>query len=626
MAKNKKVITRQFDAEVGKVLQLMIHSLYTKKEIFLRELISNASDACVKILQQPTAVEGADDLKITVKIDQNQQEIILQDNGIGMDEDDLVRNLGTIAHSGTQRFIEEMNSKENNSTAAELIGQFGVGFYASFIVADKVTVISRKLGSEQTYEWQSDGIGEYTVRPSEEQIARGTVIKLHLKNSELEFLDKHRLRYIITSYSDHISFPIMLIDEEGKEERVNSAAALWTRNKDEISSQEYEGFFQKIAHMPGAPWLTLHNKLEGTINYTSLLYIPHNKHYDLFHPDRNARLKLYVKRVFICEEGVDLLPNYMRFIQGIVDCEDLPLNISRETLQHNPKVMQIKKSIVKKVISSLKKESETQHEGYKKFWQNFGEVIKEGLCEGALTEKEQLLEICRFYTTKSADNLISLDQYISNMHDLQENIFFITGNNLQTLRNHPQLEGFIKRDIEVLLLTDNVDDFWVNVVPQYKNKELCSVTRSNINLDQIKALPSANENDGSEPGVINETTNKNLVEYCQKILGDRVMHVKVSEKLVDSPASLALPEGAMSSRMERYLIEQKQLNKKTAKILEINPHHILLQKLQLLIDSNPQKAEDIVEVIFAQACLAEGEPLDDPFAFNRRIANLLQAV
>ncbi len=608
-----------FNAAVGRVLQLMIHSIYTNKEIFLRELISNASDACDKLryiaIENPDLL-GADELQIQVKVDR--EKIIVTDNGIGMNEEELVENLGTIANSGTKKFFEEIGDKKELDVS--LIGQFGVGFYSGFIVADKIKVYSTKAGSDKTFVWASGGYDGFEVSEHNEKLPRGTKIELYIKSSEVEFLEKFRLQHIIRTYSDHLTFPVDLIDRDGKSEIINRGTALWLRPKSEVSEKEYKEFYKYVANAPDEPALVLHNKLEGNISYSSLLFIPGHKPYDLFHPDRKTRVKLYIKRVFITEDSAMLIPSYLRFIRGVVDSDDLPLNISREVLQSNSLVHKIRGSIVKRVLLELKKTAEKEPNDFIKFWNNFGEVMKEGLCEHGLGEKEELLEVCRFYTTKSDDDMISIDQYIDNMIDGQEEIFFITGENLETLRKSPQLEGFIKRDIEVLLLKDPVDDFWVHVINTYKNKRLKSVNRMDIDLDQVKNLNSE-ENHDEQP----EISYEQLIEYVKSVLDKRVKDVRISSKLIDSPACLVLPEGAMNVRMERLLIEQKQLNRRTTKILEINPKHKIVQTIADAIKSctTGDRTADLVEIIFYEACLTEGEIIENPCDFVNKINKIL---
>lgn len=608
---------QQFSAEIGKVLQLMIHSLYTNKDIFLRELISNASDACDKLryeaLSNPSLITQSE-LKIQLTVNKDAGTLTITDNGIGMNEQDLINNLGTIASSGTQKYIEQIS--QNPKSDINLIGQFGVGFYSAFMVADEVTVVSTKAGESKSYMWKSDGHNDYEVSETD-SAPTGTSITLKIKDSEVDFLDKFRLKHIISTYSDHISFPIELDSEV-----VNTASAIWIRNKNEITEEQYNDFYHHVAHLPDTPWLKLHNKVEGNIEYTSLLYIPSTKPFDLFHPDRKTRVKLYVKRVFITDEGVSLIPQYLRFLRGVVDSEDLPLNISRETLQNNLTMDRIRKSLVKKVLSELKTKAKEEKEEYAKFWKNFGEVMKEGLCEGALEEKESLLEACKFYTNRLENNeLISLEEYIERMAEGQNQVFYLTGDNIEVLRKHPHLEGFNKRNIEVLLLADHVDDFWVNVVNQYKNYEFTSVSSSTFDLDSIKKLDK--EEEKSEASNDNE---KDVLDYIKKIIGNKVKDVRTSTKLVDSPACLSVPEGGMSIRMERYLIDQKQLKSATAKILEINLTHPIIKKIanDLKANNSNEETSDLAQIVFDQACVIEGEPLSDVAAFTSKMNKLIE--
>ncbi|MDF3047587.1 MAG: htpG [Candidatus Midichloriaceae bacterium] len=613
---------RKFGAEIGKVLDLMINALYTNKDIFLRELISNASDACDKLrylsIENPSLMPPEHNLKISVRVDKANQSLIITDSGIGMNRDDLIESLGVIASSGTQKFLNA--TAQNPQADMSLIGQFGVGFYSAFMVADEVSVISRKAGEEKAYTWLSQGKGEFEVGEfAGKTPSIGTSINLKIKPQEEKYLDKFNLRHIIATYSDHIAFPIELIDEDGNIEVVNKASALWTRPKNEISEEQYNEFYHHVAHSPDSPWLKMHNKVEGTVEYTSLLFIPSVKPFDLFHPDRKTRVKLYIKRVFITDDTVSLVPQYLRFLRGVVDSEDLPLNISRETIQHNQTLAKIRKSIIKKIFSELKAKAKDDPKDYAKFWGNFGEVLKEGLCEHALEEKEALLEICRFNTSNS-DDLTSLDEYVERMAEDQTAIYFITGDDLQKLRSHPRLEGFTKRGIEVLLLSDYVDDFWVNVINQYKDKELKNISTADINLDEIKKLDTKDE----EPSSANIDTEK-LIAFFKSTLKENVKDVKVTSKLVDSPACLALPEGYMTMRMEKLLIEQKQLKSASSKILEINPKHFLMEKIDSLLKAaNDDKASDLVWLSYDQACILEGEKVSDPKAFIGRVNALLR--
>lgn len=627
MTQSSKQI-KKFDAEVGKVLSLMINSIYTNKEIFLRELISNASDACDKLryesLDIPTLLDKNDtEFKIKIEIDSKAKNLIISDNGVGMNKQDLINNLGTIANSGTQKFIEQLSNKKPD---LNLIGQFGVGFYSAFMVSDQIKVITSKAGEKGVYEWLSDGKGEYSIEDSNEELKRGTKIILKIKDSEPEFLESHRIRHIINTYSDHVAFPIELTQEDGKEEVINKASAIWTRNASDITEKEYEEFFNHVSHSPGKPWMTLHNKVEGTVEYNNLLFIPDSKPFDLFHPDRKTRVKLYIKRVFISEEGNDLLPSYLRFLRGVVDSEDLPLNISRETLQHNKIVQKIKSSLIKRILGNLKNKAEKDPKEYLNFWKNFSEVLKEGLCESTIEEKKLLLEICRFNSTSSSNDLISLDQYIERMIPSQNEIYFLNGDNINALRAHPQLEGFKKRGIEVLLLTDHVDNFWINVVHQYKDKNFKSITNEKIDLNKIKKIDDENKAEK-----INKDSEKNtkLISFVKEILKDKIKDVVISSKLVSSPACISTAEGGMNLRMEKFLIEQKQLHSKSAKVLEINPNHQIFKKIMSSLSNDTKDKElnkNLVEVVYGQACLIEGDSLDNPSEFAHKLNSLLEKI
>ena len=611
----KEVQKYKFDTESGKILSLVINSLYTNREVFLRELISNSSDACEKLQYQgilePQLLEEDPELKITISFDVKKRILIVSDNGIGMNKEDLKNNLGTIARSGTQNFLEALqNKKEQN---LELIGQFGVGFYSVFMVADTVEVISRRAGEKKGYIWKSSGDGEFSIETADGVIPRGTKVSLRLKQEEGGYLDKFRIENIITTYTDHISYPIELINDNGESEKLNTASAIWARNKNDISEDQHQEFFRTVAKVGGAPWMTLHNKNEGAIEFTNLLYIPTVKPFDLFHPDRRCTLKLYIKKVFITEDNVNIIPQYLRFLRGIIDCEDLPLNISRETLQNNVIINKIKNALTKKVISELGKKSTSDPEEYKKFWNNFGAVLKEGLCEGMPTdERERLLSICRFNSSALSD-LISLDDYIKNMKEGQEFIYYLSGGSIEVAQKSPQLEGFINKSINVLLLTDPVDDFWTNVTTEYKNVKIKSITRADIDLEKFGTK------DDDETQVSQKDDEKkihDLVEYMKKILGAKVSNVRVSKKLTDSPVCLAVQEGSMDIRMERFMIEQKQLQNKSAKLLEINIKHPVIKKL--LNYGECDDAIDIINLLFDQACIIEGEEVTDVSAFAKR--------
>lgn len=618
----------KFDAEVGKILQLMIHSLYANKDIFLRELISNSSDACDKLryisITNPLLTKDDSEFKIKISVNEEGRTLTVTDNGIGMNRADIIENIGTIAKSGTAGFMSKLTG--DSAKDLQLIGQFGVGFYSGFMVADKMEVISRKAGEAEIWQWSSNGDGEYSLKQlNDVEFNRGTSVILHLKAGEDDFLDKFRLRHIAKTYSDHIDFPIEFTSAEGEVEILNSASAIWMRPKNDITQQQHGEFYKQVAHLPDSPWHIIHNKNEGMVEYTNLLYIPSSKPFDLFNPDRSSKVKLYVKRVFIGAEGIQLVPSYMRFLHGVVDSEDLPLNISRETLQHSHSLEKIRKSITKKVINELKAKLEKEPESYADFWNNFGAVVKEGLCESLPSdEKEKLLEICLFRSALH-NKQISLSEYIANMKESQENIFYLSGDTVEKAMNSPQLEGFLKNDIDVLLFVDTVDDFWVNVMHTYKDKELKSVTRSGIELDKI-LNPKKEEGEDKKEEVLTDEAQK-LTDYFKKILGSTIMDAKISGKLVDSPVCLAVAEGAMDIRMERYLKDQKQLGNSFAKILEINMHHPIINKISdAIARGDTSFSEELVLALFDQACIIEGEPIADMSAFSKRMNNLLARI
>lgn len=611
----------KFNAEISKVLQLMIHSLYTNRDIFLRELISNASDACDKrryLALTDATLATSDELAIHISFDEKAAKLTISDSGIGMNKDEMIANLGTIAKSGTQEFMSALSGDTKKD--ANLIGQFGVGFYSSFMAADRVVVVSRKVGEVEANKWESEGLGEFTVTDAGNIAPIGTSITLHLKEDAKEYLDFYRLKHIIQTYSDHISFPIYLKREEGEDERVNQGSALWVRPKSKISDVQYKEFYHHVAHQPDDPWLTIHYKAEGAMEYGALLYVPSMRPFDLFHPDRARRVKLYVKRVFITDEGIDLIPQYLRFLRGVIDSEDLPLNISRETLQANPVLIKIRDAVTKKFLQELNKKAEQDAEAYTKFWQNFGPVLKEGLCE-ANTPRDLLLDACRF-NSSNGDGLVSLKEYVSCMKSGQEPIYYLTGERLEIMRSDPKLEGFKARGIEVLLLNDHVDDFWLSLVHQYDGKELKSITRADIDLSAIAMTDDAAESESEKAE--NETSANQLQALTSRIkdvLGDKVESVRISHKLYDSPACLAVKEGAMDMRLERFMLEQKQLQQATAKILEINPKHPVIKRLlEYIADSgNTEQVSEVSWMLYDQAKIIEGEPLDDPAAFIKRL-------
>lgn len=605
---------KKFDAEVGKILQLMIHSLYTNKDIFLRELISNSSDACDKL--RYLSIHSLDLLKddptfrIRISSEKENRLVIVEDNGIGMDKNELIENLGTIAKSGTQAFMSQLtgDSKKDNM----LIGQFGVGFYSVFMIAAYVKVISVKAGSNESYQWESDGLGEYKVTKIDSDLKRGTRVIISIKEGNDVFLDHFRIKNIIKNYSDHISIPIFYVDETTKHEvQVNSSSALWTRSKNEITEEQYREFYRSVSYSADNPWAILHNRNEGLVEFTNLLFIPEQKTFDLFHPDRRRRVKLYIKRVFITDEGVELVPRYLRFIRGVVDCEDLPLNISRETLQHNPTIDKIRAAIISKVLAELKKRKSEDGAKYEEFWHNFGAAIKEGLCEST-GEHQKILEVCIFKSALTK-KMITLDEYINNMQPDQKVIFFLTGENETQMRNSPQIEGLLSKNIDVLLLTDMVDDFWVTVNNEYKDLKIESVTRAETNV----STPASTDKESSECS--DDTV---ICQYFKSVLGDLVEDVCISKKLTSSPVCLSAGNHGMDIRMERFLLEQKQLANASKKILEINPNHPIIQNIKSQ-HAIGQHSDSYIRLLFSQACILEGEPIHNPKEFTDMMNELM---
>src|SRR6185312_9044027 len=568
------VETRSFEAETSRLLDIVAHSLYSEKQIFLRELISNASDACDRLryaaLTEPNLVEGDAFYRVVLTPVKSSRTLTVADNGIGMNREELIENLGTIARSGTAAFVNSMSGDAKSDLS--LIGQFGVGFYSAFMVADRVEVLSRKAGDSEGWRWSSDGRGTFTVEPGAE-VPRGTRITLHLREGDDEYLEPHRLRQIVTTYSDHIALPIVLADGS-KEDTINTASALWTRPRAEITPEQYKEFYHHVGHGFDEPWLTLHAKAEGTVEYTYLLFVPSAKPFDLFDPDRKTRLKLYVRRVFITEEGTELVPSYLRFLRGIVDSEDLPLNVSREMLQTNPMVARIRQQLARRVLSELSKKATDAADEYANFWDNFGAVLKEGLYEDR-EQRETLLSLARFRST-AREGLVSLDDYVAAMKPGQDAIYTITGDNIDLLAKSPQLERLRAREVEVLLMTDPIDEFWLPSVGTFKEKPFKSATRGGAYLDKI-ALPEDKKDADEKP----EPPAKlgSLIAIFKLALGEAVKDVRSSERLTDSAVCLVADEGDIDMHLERLLKAHRQLDTTAKRILEINPRHRLIERL-----------------------------------------------
>ena len=623
-----KSIKHEFNADVSKVLRLVIHSIYTNKDIFLRELISNSSDACEKarylLVSGGIKSEEGEELneKIEVAINKAEGFVSVKDNGIGMNEDELINHLGTIAKSGTEDFLKKIS--ENKQTANELIGQFGVGFYSCFMVSDKVEVRTKRRGEDNAkgLVWKSNGVDGFEIT-EEDGIDYGTEIRVYIKEDcKEDYLNQFKVENIIKTYSNHISFPISFVGDDGITTQINSEKALWLRPKSEITEEQYENFYHSICHLPNKPFLTIHNKVEGNLEYTNLLFIPSTKPFDLYHPDMLTRIKLYVRHVFISEKDIDLIPHYLRFVYGVVDSNDLPLNMSRETLQDNKILSKIKDNLIKKVFSELKNIAEKEPERYAEFWGNFGPVLKEGLCE-SIVDRESLMQMTRFYTSKSKDKLVSFDEYIAGMKEKQKDIYFFIGENVDEMLASPEMEVFIKNDIEVILFTDVVDSFWTNVIHDHKGKDLKSITRADIDLSELQSEDSKEEKDKK-----NTKEEQELIDNFMKVLVGKVVAVKITTKLVDSPSCLSIAPGAMDSRMEDYLVAQKQLKKRSLKILEINQNHELVKRAnELLQDKNTDKQEEgkeLVLLINDLALISQGEHLENQNAVVKRVLRFVK--
>ncbi|OOY34476.1 molecular chaperone HtpG [Solemya velum gill symbiont] len=616
--------TLEFKTEVSEVLNLVIRSLYSNKEIFLRELVSNASDAAEKLrfeaLGDDELYESDPDLRIRVSLDKDARTVTVTDNGIGMSRQEVMETIGTIASSGTKKFVEAITGDESEDN--RLIGQFGVGFYSSYIVADKVTIETRRAGltSEHGVRWESTGEAEYSIE-NIERPERGTSITLHLREEEDEFLDSWRLRSIISKFSDHVALPIQMLSEPTEEdaepewEQVNKGTALWMRPKNEITEEEYNTFYQHVSHDFSEPLAHVHNRVEGNNEYSSLLYVPSQAPYDLYDPNQKHGVKLYVKRVFIMDEADKLMPRFLRFVKGVVDSDDLPLNVSREILQHNRKIDSIRGANVKRILGLLEKMAKNDAEKYQKFWEVFGTVLKEGPAEDS-ANAQRIAGLLRFATTASdsSEQTTSFADYIERMQEGQDKIYYLTAETWQASKNSPHLEIFRKKGIEVLLLTDRVDEWLVSNLADFDGKALTSVARGDIDLEGDK------ESDDSEEKK-DEKENAVVLERLKEMLGDKVKEVRASSRLVDSPACLVADENAMSQNLARILKQMGQDAPESPPILEVNLDHLLVKRVA---DEEDETAfEDLASILFDQALLAEGGRLEDPGSFVKRLNQLL---
>jgi len=619
---NAPAETRKFEAEVAQVLHLVTHSLYSHKEIFLRELISNASDACDKLrfesIAQPGLLAGDGELHIDVSWDEAARTITVRDNGIGMSRDEVVANIGTIASSGTRRFLEAMSGEQKAD--ARLIGQFGVGFYSAFVVADKVTVVTRRADAPagEGVKWESDGKGEYSLEPVE-LAERGTAVTLHLKADEDEFLKGWQLKSLIRKYSDHVAFPIRTpVEKDGKPtgefESTNAASALWTKPKNEISDEDYIGFYKSLGHDFNDPLAWTHNRVEGSQSFTTLLYLPSQPPFDLMMGGRDERkgLKLYIKRVFIMDAAEELLPNYLRFVRGVVDADDLPLNVSREILQQNRNLERIKSACVKRVLDLIEKLAKDEPEKFATFYKAFGNTLKEGIAEDH-ANRERIAKLLRFASTRGEGSAqtVSLDDYVGRLAVGQDTIWYITADGYAAAAGSPQLEAFRAKDIEVLLMSDRIDEWMVGSLPEYAGKKLKNVAKGELPLDEADKLKQEEATRAAEP----------LLAKLKDLLGDRVGEVKVSARLTDSPSCLALSDYEMAPHLARLLREAGHELPDAKPTLEVNPAHALVQRVEA--EGDEGKAKDLALLLLEQAEIAAGAQLPDPAAFVQRMNRVL---
>lgn len=621
--------TMGFQAEVKQLLHLMIHSLYSNKEIFLRELISNASDACDKLrfeaLDKPELFESEPDLRVRVDYDKDARTITVSDNGIGMSREDAVSNLGTIARSGTREFFSKLTG--DNQKDAQLIGQFGVGFYSSFIVADKVTVRSRRGGqpANEGIEWVSDGQGEFSIANIDKP-ERGTDIVLHLRAEEDELLSNWKLREILRRYSDHISLPVEMPKEEwdekasemkrtGEWEAVNQASALWTRNKSDITDDQYKEFYKHVSHDFDDPLAWTHNRVEGRSEYTQLLFIPKRAPFDLWDRDAKRGVKLYVKRVFIMDDAEQLLPSYLRFVRGVIDSADLPLNVSREILQESRDVRTIREGSAKRILSLLEDLAENRKDDYATFWSTFGQVLKEGTGEDTANQ-ERIAKLLRFASTHNESDVqdVSLADYVSRMKEGQDKIYYVTAESYNAAKSSPHLEIFRKKGIEVLLLWDRVDEWMLSHLREFDGKQLSSVAKGGLDLEAL-----ADEEEKKKQSEVADAY-KPLVERLNKALTEKVKEVRVTLRLVDSPACVVVDENEMSPHLQRLLQSAGQQAPTVLPILEINPDHSLIKRIESATD---EQFDDWAALLLDQALLADGSQLSDPVGFVKRMNELL---
>ena len=620
LVKEAAAETHSFQAEVAELLRLMVHSVYTETDIFLRELISNASDACDRLryeaIASPELTAGDAPFVIRITPDKDKSTLTIADNGIGMTRQELIDNLGTVARSGTRAFVDKLAEAKDG---AGLIGQFGVGFYSAFMVADRIEVVSRRAGAKEAWAWTSSGGGGFEIAPaSEEQtarVARGTEIVLHLKEDAKKYLEPHEIRRVVATYSDHILFPIELVDAEGKSEQINSASALWQRPKSELKPEEYAEAYRSIAHAFDEPAMTLHYRAEGRQSYAVLLFAPSTRPYDLFDPARSSHVKLYVRRVFITD-GADLLPSYLRFMRGVVDSEDLPLNISREMLQNNPQVLQMRKALTGRVIGELENLAGKDADAFRKIWDAFGSVIKEGLYEDH-ERRDALLKLARFTTT--AGDSRTLEQYAADLKPNQTEIYYLAGESPERLKSNPKLEAARKRGIEVLLLSDPINSFWTALPVDFGGKPFKSLSKGDVDFGLIPLV----DEPANEESKLDEPDTEAVIGAVKSALGERVSDVRASQRLADSPACLVAAKHGPDLEIERLLARQGR-GVGAKPILELNIGHALVKAIaNSLKESHQEDVNDLSALLLEQAQILDGESPEDPAAFVARLNRLV---
>ncbi|NTJ62904.1 molecular chaperone HtpG [Agrobacterium rhizogenes] len=611
-----------FEADVARLLHMMVHSVYSDKDVFLRELISNAADACEKLryeaIAHPGLLANDPDSRILLTLDADGGKLIVEDNGIGMSRDEMIEALGTIARSGTRAFMERIEANKQGE-GAQLIGQFGVGFYSCFMVADRVDVVSRRAGAEDAWLWSSDGKGGYSVAPVDvsEAPARGTRITLHLMEDAKSYASRWTVERIVKEQSGHVPVPIKIAEKPGEEAtQLTDGTALWTKSKNDITAEEYTDFYRGVSGQYDEPALTVHFRAEGRHEYSALAFVPGSQPFDLFDPDRKGRMKLYVKRVFITDEA-ELLPRYLRFVRGLVDTSDLPLNVSREMIQESPILTAIRKGVTNRILTAIEKQAESDHDAFLKIWENFGSLIKEGLYED-FERRSQLLALSRFRTTTSGDGYRSLADYVRDAKEGQQSIYYLVGGSLEQLKASPQLEGFRARGIEVLLLTDSVDSFWVTNAPEFEGKSFKSITQGSADLAQFKKQDEGKPESESAPADVQA-----FLDYAKQKLADEVSDVRASDRLIESAVCLVASEQGYDRQLEKILQGAGRLQSGAKPILEINMDHPVVKAIAAKADA-PSLRDDAAFLLLDQARVLDGDKPADPRAFAERLARLME--